>query len=68
MTTATTELGMGVGQVANFAGTLTGFSGQVVRRASALFITLAQYPGILDDVDDSLIELEGLWQSNSHYS
>ena len=37
MTTAMTELGMGVVQAANFAGTLTGFSGQVVRRwASAL--------------------------------
>ena len=30
MTTAMTELGMGVVQAANFAGTLTGFSGQVV--------------------------------------
>ena len=54
-----TELGMGVVQAANFAGTLTGFSGQVVWRwASALFVTLAQYPGSLDDVDDSFIELE----------
>ena len=59
MTTAMTELGVGVVQAANFAGTLTGFSGQVVRRwASALFATLAQYPGSLDDVDDSFIELE----------
>ena len=54
MTTAMTELGMGVVQAANFAGTLTGFSGQVVW----LFVTLAQYPGSLDDVDDSFIELE----------
>ena len=59
MTTAMTELGMGVVQAANFAGILTGYSGQVVRRwASALFATLAQYPGSLDDVDDSFIELE----------
>ena len=59
MTTAMTELRMGVVQAANFAGTLTGFSGQVVRRwASALFVTLAQYPGSLDDVDNSFIELE----------
>ena len=46
MNTAMTELGMRVVQAANFAGILTGFSGQVVRRwASALFATLAQYPG-----------------------
>jgi hypothetical protein len=59
MTTAMTELGLGVVQAADFAGTLTGFSGQVVRRwASAFFVTLAQYPGSLDDVDDSFIEVE----------
>ena len=59
MTTAVTELGMGVVQVANFAGIVTGFSGQVVQRwAFALFATLAQYPASLDDVDDSIIELE----------
>ena len=33
---------------------LTGFSGQVVRQwPSALFITLTQYPGSLEDIDDS---------------
>ena len=58
-TTAMTELGIGVVQAANFAGILTGFSGQVIRRwASALFVTLAQYPASLDDVDDNFIELE----------
>ena len=59
MTTAMTELGMGVVKAANFADTLTGFSGQVVRRwASAFFVTLTEYPGSLDDVDDSFIEME----------
>lgn len=47
MTTAMTALGMGVVQAANFAGVLTGFSGQVVRRASALFTTLINTLGHL---------------------
>ena len=59
MTTAMTELEMGVVKAGNFAGTLTGFSGQIVRRwASAFFVTLTEYPGSLDDVDDSFIEME----------
>ena len=50
---------MGVVQAASFAGTLTGFSGQVVRQwASTLFVTHAQYPGSLDEIDDSFKELE----------
>lgn len=53
MTSAVTDLRMEVVQAANFAGNLTG---QIVRRwASALFVTLAEYPG---DVGDSFIELE----------
>ena len=59
MTTAMTELGMGDVKAANFTGILTGFSGQLVRRwASALFITLAQYPGSLEDVDNSFIQVK----------
>ena len=47
---------MGVVKAANFAGILTGFSGQVVRWwASALFITLAQYP---EDAYDSITQVE----------
>ena len=55
MTTAMTALGMGVVKAANFAGTLTGFSGQVVRRWVSAF---TEYPRSLDDVDDSFIEME----------
>ena len=59
MTTAMTELGMRVVKAANFAGTVTGFSGQIVQYwASAFFVTLAEYPGSLDNVDDNFIEIE----------
>ena len=47
MTTAMTELGMGVVQAASFAGTLTGFSGQVVRQWASTLI-LSPLLNILD--------------------
>ena len=51
MTSAITELGKGIVDVAQFAAAATGFSQEVVRRwAFSYFTALNQYPGSLDDL------------------
>ena len=55
MTSAMTELGKGIVDAAKFAAATTGFSQEVVRRwAFSYFTALNQYPGSVDDLDNTL--------------